>query len=213
MRLIGVMLVCVGCHEVGGTMPPDAAIDPDGPARSLGMYVTWNANPALPGDVTDKVTVTDVNFQLDHLQLVSDAGADERTTHSRYQLHWNAMMTPVREEFPDAPVAVYQKISLDMRPGFPLPFTYQIQGTWQDDGDNARPFKIIDVDQESIPIDCSVMLPAGGSVSIAIRVDLKDALNNINFKNIMPTNGVLVVGGQQLMDFHDRLARAFKLDN
>src|ERR1700759_2800816 len=54
MRLIGVMLVCVGCHAEG-TLQPDSAVVPDVPAPGLGMSVTWNARPGLPGSVTDKI--------------------------------------------------------------------------------------------------------------------------------------------------------------
>src|SRR5258705_6724640 len=121
MRSIGAMLVCVGCHA-GGTMQPDSAIEPDVPVPGLGMSVTWNAEPALPGSVTDRITVSDASFQIDHLQLLSDAGADDRTTRSRYQLHWSSSTTPSKEMFPDAPVAVYHRNSLDVRPGFPLPY-------------------------------------------------------------------------------------------
>jgi len=213
MRLIGVMLVCVGCHA-GGTMQPDSAIVPDVPVSGLGVSVTWNADPALPGSVTDKITVSDASFQVDHLQLLSDAGADDRTTRSRYQLRWSSSMTPSNEMFPDAPVAVYQKISLDIRPGFPLPYAYQIEGTWRGDGEELKPFKIVDMSPLSIPIDCSVTLPAGGLGSIAIRVDLQDALNSIDFTHVSEQDGMLLLnGGLQLADFHDRMTHAFKLDD
>jgi hypothetical protein len=213
MRLIGVMLVCVGCHGEG-TMQPDSAVEPDGPATSLGMSVTWSTAPAVPGSVTDKVTVLDVNFQIDHLQLLSDAGADERTTRSHYQLRWDASMAPGQDTFPDAPAAVYQKISLDVRQGFPLPYAYQIQGLWRDEEeDEAKPFRIVDAAALSIPIACSVTLAAGGKVAIAIRLDLRDALNGVDWKNANEQDGKLTLSGKQLGDFHDRLTHAFKLDN
>lgn len=195
-------------------MQPDSKIEPDGPAPSFGMSVTWDADPALPGSVTDKVAVTVASFQIDHLQLLSDAGADEHTTRSSYQLRWDSHTTPPKETFPDAPVAVYQRISLDVRPGFQAPFAYEIDGTWRDSGDDPKPFKIIDTMALSIPIDCSVALPVGGMGSVAIGVDLRDALNNVDFTHMNEQNGVLVLaGGPELMDFHNRLARAFKLDD
>src|SRR5689334_25274691 len=104
MRSIGVLLVCVGCH-VGGTMQPDSAIEPDGGGPGPGLSVIWNAEPALPGSVTDRITVTDATFQVDHLQLLSDAGADEHTTRSSYQLRWSESTAPSPDVFPDAPVA------------------------------------------------------------------------------------------------------------
>lgn len=194
-------------------MQPDSAVVPDGPATSLGMSVTWSAAPAVPGSVTDKITVLDANFQVDHLQLLSDAGADDRTTHSHYQLRWNASTAPAQDAFPDAPVAVYQKISLDAKQGFPLPYAYQIQGLWRDEEDEVKPFKIMDGAALSIPIECSVTLAAGGKVTIAIRLDLRDALNGIDWKNVNEQGGMLMLNGKQLGDFHDRLTHAFKLDD
>lgn len=212
MRLIGVLLVVVGCH-VESPVVPDAPTEPDGPPRALGMFVTWTAKPALPGPVGDKLTVTEATFQLEHLQLVSDAGADNRTTRSRYQLAWDASGAPPQETFPDAPAAVYQRILLDMRSDVLPPYTYEIQGTWQDDQD-VKPFRIVDKAMVEIPIDCSVTLAPGGSVSIALRVDLKDALEGIDFKSVQEDNGVLLLStGPQLQGVRDQLAQAFQLDD
>ena len=212
MRSIGVMLVCLGCHA-GGILQPDSGIVPDGSGPGLGMSVIWDADPALPGSVTDRVTVTDADFQIDHLQLLSDAGADDRTIHSSYQLRWSASTTPSPEMFPDAPVAVYQKISLDLRPGFRAQYAYEIQGTWRDSDDDLKPFKIVDTMGLSIPIECSVVLHAGDRASIEIRVDLRDALDNVDFAHVNEQDGVrLLAGGPQLADFHGRMMRAFKLE-
>src|SRR5690349_5867846 len=192
MRLLGVLLVIAGCH-FEGTSPgaPDGGTEPDMPAASSGMVLNWTANPALPGQVTDKVIVSDAIFQLEHLQLVSDAGADARTTRSRYQLEWKAGTAPAQEMFPDAPVAVYQRISLDLRPDVQPPFAYQILGTWHDE-DEDKPFRIADPVLLEIPIDCSVSLPAGESVAITVRLDLRDALNSVDFRMLQSINGVLL---------------------
>src|SRR5215471_14790047 len=118
MRLLGVLLAVTACHFTGEVVP-DATTEPDVPTPSLGMVLNWTANPDLPGSVTDRISVTDAAFQVEHLQLVSDAGADARTTRSRYQLEWKAGGAPSQEMFPEAPVAVYQRISLDLRPDIP----------------------------------------------------------------------------------------------
>ena len=216
MRLIGALLVASGC-SFQGSVTPDAVPEPDGGGmpRGLGMFLTWNANPSLPGPVTNKVSATAVTFQLEHLQLVSDAGADGRTTRSRYQLAWSAGALPLQEMFPDAPVAVYQRISLDMRGDVQPPYAYQIQGTWRDDKGDDQQFRIADTVNLEVPIDCSETLPPGGSVSITVRVDLRDALSNVNFKNLsQDKDGVLVLtGGPPLSDFRNRLMRAFSIDD
>jgi hypothetical protein len=215
MRLLGVLLVLVGCHAAG-SVTPDASTEPDGPPRSLGMTVTWKAQPTLPGLVTDKVIVTDAVFQLEHLQLVSDAGADDRTTDTRLQLEWSALGAPSDEVFPDAPVARYQQILLDMRSDVhpPFAYAYQIQGVWQDGG-NTQPFRIADSAMLEIPISCDVMLQANSSMSVPIRLDLSKALNGIDFESLPMDDGVLVLGGgSQLSDLRDELIHsAFALDH
>jgi len=213
MRLLGVLLVLVGCHGAG-SVTPDASTEPDVPPRSQGLTVTWHARPSVPGMVSDKVTVTEAVFQLEHLQLLSDA---DITTHTRLQLAWNSQGGPSDEEFPDAAVARYQQILLDMRPDARPPFSYayQIQGTWQDD-DDSGPFRIADPMILQVPVACDVTLPASGSVTVAVRLDLRNALNGIDFKNLpMDGSGVRVlIGGKQLADLRAQLMQhAFVLDN
>jgi len=211
MRLLGVLLVLVGCHGAG-SVTPDASTEPDAPPRLQGLTVTWRARPSVPGMVTDKITVTDVVFQLEHLQLLSDAGG---TTHTRLQLEWGSRGEPADEEFPEAPVAHYQQILLDMRSDARPPFSYayKIEGTWQDDEDSG-PFRIADPMILEVPVACDVMLPASGSV-VAIRLDLRNALNGINFKNLPMDGGVRVLsGGPQLMGLRDQLMKhAFVQDD
>jgi hypothetical protein len=212
MRLLGVLLVVVGCHGPG-SVTPDASTEPDVPPRSQGLTVTWHARPGVPGMLSDKVTVTEAVFQLEHLQLVSDAGG---TTHTRLQLEWSSEGMPANEAFPEAPVAHYQQILLDMRSDArpPFSYSYQIQGTWQDD-DDSGPFRIADPMILEVPVACDVMLPASGSVAVAIRLDLRSALNGIDFKNLPMDGGVSVLsGGKQLADLREQLMHhAFAQDN
>jgi hypothetical protein len=213
MRLLGVLLVLVGCHGAG-SVAPDASTEPDVPSRLQGLTVTWRARPSVPGTITDKITVTDVVFQLEHLQLVSDAGG---TTHTRLQLEWGKGGTPDDEEFPEAPVAHYQQILLDMRSDARPPFSYayKIEGTWQDDDDSGQ-FRIVDPMILEVPVACDVMLPARGAVTVAIRLDLRNALNGIDFKVVKPDgDGVRVLsGGPQLMGLREQLMHhAFVQDN
>lgn len=213
MRSLGVLLLIAGCRFEGSDAT-DAGADPDmQPPVTHGMSVTWQARPALPGAVTDRITVTSAVFQLEHLQLVSDAGADERTTRSRYQLEWRAGVSPPEEKFPDAPIAVYQRVSLDLRPDVQPPFSYQIAGTWRDEDDEIKQFRIADAGLIDIPIDCDVALQAGGSGSVEVRVDLREALGNVDFNAVQEKDGVLLLlGGPQMMQFRTRLRKAFEID-
>jgi hypothetical protein len=197
MRLIGVLLVLVGCH---GAEPValDASTGPDAPPRAQGMTVTWASRPSVPGMLTDKITVTEAVFQLEHLQLLSDVGD---TTHNQLQLAWDGDGVPADESFPEAPAARYQQILLDMRSDArpPFSYTYQIEGTWQDD-DSSGQFRIADPNTLAVQVPCDVTLPAKSSMTVAIRLDLRNALNGINFKSL-PSDGegVKVVSGGPLL--------------
>jgi hypothetical protein len=117
--------------------------------------------------------------------------------------------------FPDAPVAHYQQILLDMRSDRPpFSYAYQIQGMWQDEG-NSRPFQIVDPTVLDVLVPCDVMLPASGSVTVEVRLDLRSALNGIDFKSLPSDHGMLVLnGGPQLLELHDQLMQhAFMIDN
>jgi hypothetical protein len=212
MRSIGVLLVVVGCH-VDDPVAIDGPIEPDGPPQPVGMFVTWSAKPALPGPVTDKITVSEASFSLEHLQLISDAGADGRTTRSRFQISWDAASAPSRETFPDAPAAVYQRILLDMRADVGPPYSYEIRGTVRDSDDDLRPFRIVDRLMLEIPINCSVTLAAGASVELGIRVDLKNALNSIDWRDAVDDHGTLVLTPPQILGLHRQLEDAFELDD
>ena len=219
MRFLGALMVFAACHSGGGVAPgPDASPDgsptgSDGPPSALGLWVAWRADPSLPGDVDGKITVTDATFQMDRLQVIGDAGIDARTTHSKYVVAWDAQGKPTPERFPDAPVGVYSKILAVMMPGALGEYAYEIHGTWMNSGSPPMPFEIRDRLVVSLSIDCDEELPAAGSAMMGIKVDLKDALNSVKWEDIVPDDGVLELdSGPQLVQFRDRLKKAFKLD-
>lgn len=213
MRPIALLLLAVGCHA-DNPVVPDAMLEPDTPPQQHGVSVTWHANPALPGPVTDRITVTEATFQLEHFQLLSDFGADNRTTRTRYQLAWNAAGAPEPEEFPEAPAGVYQRVLIDMRANGIPSYSYEIRGTWRD-GDELKPFRVVDRQQLEARIDCSANLPAGGSTDIALRLDLRNALGRVDWERVPKDgDGVLTLnGGMQLGTLHDDLEDAFEIDN
>lgn len=221
MRLIGVLLLLVACHDPAGsvTPPTDSQMPPgvDAPiAHTLGVFVNWDIRPSLPAQLSGQLTVNEVLLQVQHLQLVSDAGADDSTTRSTYQLDWTESMDPPQDTFPDAPVALYQKLLLYVAPPSFQSVAYQISGTWRDGrpggGGQQRQFVITDQTGFMSSIDCNAMLPAGGSIMTGIQVDLRDALDSINFDSMQPVNGMYVLdGGQQLSNVRKQLQKSFDL--
>ena len=99
----------------------------------------------------------------------------------------------------------------DFRP--PFSFAYRIEGVWQDD-QNSRPFQIVDPTMLEVSVMCDVMLPASGSVTVGIRLDLSDALERVDFKSLDPKDGVLVPSVGQLAGLRDELIHgAFVIDH
>ncbi|TMQ21643.1 MAG: hypothetical protein E6J90_13820 [Deltaproteobacteria bacterium] len=222
MRLIGVLLVIAGCGNPDVPITPDGHPLPDGPPRVGGLTVTWNADPALPGEVDDKITVTEATFQIEYLQVESDLGLAERTTRSKFQLRWTSGVAPEPDTFREAPAATYQSVLIGIRPAPGQP-AYEIKGNWQDDeagsgagaGGMMRPFRITDnMSMIMIQIACQKTLPADGSLTIPVKVNLKDAFDNLDFKNVPPVGGVLVVdGGPALAAVRSQIAKLFDLEN
>jgi hypothetical protein len=218
MRLIGVLLVLVACHDPAGsvTPPTDSQVPPgqDVPtAQTLGVFVNWDIRPTLPAQVSGQMTINEVLLQVSHLQLVSDAGADESTTRSTYQLHWAAGMGPPKDTFPDAPVALYQKMLLYIGPPSFQSSAYQISGTWRDGGSNPeKPFLITDQNGFMSSINCNMMLPAGSSITTGIQVDLRGVFDNIDLDKVPSKDGVITLeGGPQLTTIRMRLQKSFDL--
>jgi hypothetical protein len=210
MRFLGCLILLVGCH-IGGAVVPDTPDDPgDGSQRGLGIFVDWRAEPSLPGTLTDEITVSEAMFQVDHFQLLADAGS---VTRARYLLTWDAESEPQQDAFPDAPPGVYSKVALVMMGGNLGEDAFRIRGTWRDN-DLTIPFEVSDINQLSISLDCDETLPAGGSASVAIRLDLRDAISGIDFTSLGLDDGVLELkDGPGLITFRSRLQQAFTLDN
>lgn len=208
MRLLGVLMVFAGCHNGGSAMPDTPAGTDDGSQHGLGMFVSWNAQPALPGPLTDKITISEATFQLNHFQIVADSG---NSMHSRYLLAWSSGMTPSQEMFPNATAGVYSKASLDLG-GTLVNYAYRIRGTWTDDK-GPKPFEIADDQPFMIVLDCNKMLAAAGSAEIVIRIDLRNALGSIT-KDLEDDDGPIEISNRNnmaaLQAFRGHLQDAFK---
>jgi hypothetical protein len=78
----------------------------------------------------------------------------------------------------------------------------------------VRPFEIRDRVQLSVSLDCNATLPVAGSANLAIRVDLSNALNGIDFTQLEDEDsGLELRDGPELVAFRARLRDAFRLDD
>ena len=211
MRRFGIWIVLAGCSSGASHDTPDAA---DGMPLGPGMFVSWAADPVLPGPLSDKITVTDVTFEVSQFQVVGDGGADARTSHSGYELAWTTGAAPRQERFPDAPVGVYSKMYLAVKGTRDVPTAYLIHGTWRDQG-KTTPFLIEDFSKLTVEIDCNKSLAAGATTAFPIRVDLRNAITGVDFSRLDLEDGVLELhGGPELDRFRDNLQHgAFRVDN
>jgi hypothetical protein len=206
-------MVLASC-QAGNSVMPDTPVGgtDDGPQHGQGMFVSWHADPGLPGTLTDKLSVSEASFQLDHFQIVADSGT---SMHSRYLVAWTAAMTPQQEVFHDATAGVYSKASLDLG-GSLVNYAYQINGVWND-GKGPRPFHIVDRLPLTILIDCNKTLTAAGSAEIVIRLDLSDPLNVVRFKDLEDESNPIEISVDEnplaLQAFRDRLSHGFNTDD
>jgi len=178
--------------------------------QSPGLFVGWRASPSLPGPLSDRVTISEVAFQVSDFEVVGDFGPVART---RYLLAWNASGAPAQESFPDAPAAVYSSITLDFSTTHDYAYAYQIRGTVHDQSMNEL-FKIEDANSLHIAFPCDRRVTAGAATTFSIAVDLRNAVNGIDFTKVDQEDGAFELKvGNELDKFRKRLASAFKVEN
>jgi hypothetical protein len=213
MRRIGLLIVLAGCPGQSPVMPDGGMEIDSGSQPNAGMSVTWKANPELPGKVSDKLTVSEARFQINFVEIVADSGV---VMHSKHVLAWGPGGRPAKEEFHDAPPGVYSSVHISLGGGVGA-FSYQISGTWSEDGTQPKPFMIEDTTMISVPVKCNTTLSVPGSAEIEIQIDLSDPLGKINFKDLEDEDGPIMISGNanmtSLQQFRDRLPHAFKGDD
>jgi hypothetical protein len=213
MRLFWSLLVIAGCQP-GSVAGPDAPEVPgDGSAARRGLFIEWRATPAVPGPLTDRLTVADATFRLDHFQVTSDAGSTS-TTRMRYVLAWSSRGEPAQEVFPEAPAGVYSKVSLAMMADRPAEYAYRIEGTWRAGDDTIVAYDIKDRMPLMLAFDCDKTLSAGGAATLTINLDLEAAIEGIDFDRLWEEGQTLIeiADGPELREFRDRMKRAFEIE-
>ncbi|MBL0218628.1 MAG: hypothetical protein IPQ07_32710 [Myxococcales bacterium] len=217
MRVAAVLLaLAAGCGGDGGTNVGDAGTSSDasssGDASSLhGLLVTWTANPALPGTLKTDLTVTSATFHIARLQVIGDNG--QPMTTSPFAISWKIEGggDPGIVAFPSAPSGLYSQVTLHIDEPL-LNTSYEITGTAKVGG-VTRTFQIHDRNSLNIDVkDFNVSLAPGGDATVPIRLDLKDAIDSIQFDQLNEENGVLELDttDPQMENFREKLEQAFK---
>jgi hypothetical protein len=208
------MLVClalVGCHGTD-IAPPDSQPASDALGDTHSLAITWVAQPGIPGPLNNTITVTAASFKVARVQAIGDAGGASRDD---LVVGWALESSPPPIVLPDAPTGIYSKVTLAVDGGTALDIAYQIEGTVKLNG-QPTPFEIHDRNAIDIEVkDFDVTLPPVGTATLAIKLDLGDALDNIDYGNLDVDDGKLMLdtSDAQMPDFRSDLKKAFTRAN
>lgn len=204
----------MACHTSDpGT--PDGAPDGNEPG-SPGLHVRWSSEPATyPGNLEDWLTVDSVQFMVEDLKVIGDAGpGDLRTTKAIFQLKWDAGSSPDMIDFSDAPTGLYSKVSMQLDGHLIVP-SLEIKGHVNVEG-TLLEYEVEDRNAVSLSLDINRMLQPGGSATVALVLNLHDALTSIDYKSLTIDQGKVSVetGDPQLPSFINKFVdKAFSVDN
>ncbi|CAN5918319.1 hypothetical protein BH11MYX3_BH11MYX3_22070 [soil metagenome] len=200
----------------GGTGTPDASSASDAlpagdaPAPLHGLLVAWRAMPMLPGMLKPDLIVTSATFQVGRLQVIGDNG-QPRTMHP-LAIAWTDQGggDPPTIAFPAAPSGLYSQITIAL--AHDQGATYEIFGTVKIGG-TVETFHIHDDNDIDVNITgYTVSLPPGGDATAIVKLDLKDAVDSINFGQLPMVGGMRDLGPNdpQSSSFRDKLESSFR---
>jgi len=192
----------IACSSPAGTPPVDGGLPgSDGKVGNANLTIPWTADPEVPGDVSNDVTITNMIFRVDSLRVVGDTGTS--ASLGNVELQWNDSETPKAAMFSDAPSGLYSKV-LFHADGQLVQYSWEIDGEAQVDG-NTVPFAIHDMMALSADIDYSgATLPPGGTAMLGVTFDMSQPFNGFDFSKLNDVGGTLV------LDTNDTAMSAFR---
>ena len=214
-RLTVLFLAAAACGGGGGGNGGDDTPISDAPAQSdalsqQGLIVNVVALPALPGEIKSDLYVTSAVFRVQRLQVIGDNG--QPMTTSPFELGWQSENTnPVPIDFPSAPSGLYSQVSIEFDASSSVP-AYEIFGTAKVGG-NTEMFHIVDTDSVDIDVTgYSVTLLPGRTAIVGVRLDLRDAIDNVDMATLPMVQGkrTLDTNHSQMPAFRDKLEDAFR---
>jgi hypothetical protein len=128
------------------------------------------------------------------VRAIGDAApGDASTTKERVELRWGKGDGPSPMVFDQAPAGKYANIDILIR-GEGESHSYQISGMVTVRG-TSYPYEIEDDEPLSVSVQLpsSATLPAGGSLSVGVRVNLKDIVRDLDFASVPIDDGVIKI--------------------
>jgi hypothetical protein len=199
-------LLCA-CHTSSTGMPDS----PQGSGAS-GLHVAFAAQPVIPGNVTDAVTLDSAYFNFDNLSVIGDSGpGDNRTSAHGLNIHFEQGWMPYPEDFPDAPSGVYSKLSFEID-GHVVNASYRLKGKVNING-TLMPYQIEDRAPLSLSLDCGLTLQPGGNETITLLIKFQDALSSVDFASLPMDDGALTLEdtNSKIVDFRNQFSQAFSI--
>lgn len=163
---------------------------PDG--GDSGLSIEWSAQPGtIPSEPSSDRTIDRAVFRTDDVRLVGDAGSFDLDLG---KLEWSRGIVPAALPVAGALPGLYSRLlfELDGSAEVGSAYGYEITGTVKLN-DAYQPFTIRDAMELSLSLDLSVMLPAGGSATIPVRIDIDKIVEAVSFAQVVKEDGRYLV--------------------
>jgi hypothetical protein len=194
-----------GCQADDTTTPPDSG---------GGLSIEWNSRPTtIPSQPSSDVTIDRVVLRLDDLRVVGDAGI---FPVDREWLEWSRGIVPTPAPVMGALPGLYSRLLFELdgdTDDGEIKYAYEIIGTVKVT-DSFRPFTIRDTSDLNLSFDFSIMLPAGDSAVIPVRVEIDKIVNVVNFGSVPMQDGRYLLDGSssQISTVRDAVKDAISIN-
>jgi hypothetical protein len=209
------VLAVVAALSLTGCPSEESTVPDGGTGQKQGLTVAWSSTQPIP--TTDNPSVTEAILSVRSVRAIGDAApGDASTTKERFTLRWSKSEAPAPMVFDHAPAGKYAKIDLVLRDDGQD--TFKLVGVARINGTDV-PYEIEGEEQISIsiPLPSSATLPAGGMLTVGVKVNLRDIVKDLNLASVPPQGGVIRINEDTapgvLAAAQVALASAFRQDD
>jgi hypothetical protein len=188
--VVAAAIAAGGCPAGDENPPIDAP--GDGGGGGNGLTLQWNSRPStIPSGPSSNVTIDRVVFRQDDLRVVGDAGSLEL---DRDRLEWSRGIAPTELPVTGALPGLYSRLLFELEGSEDgnLAYAYEITGTVKINN-MFQPFTIRDTAELSLSLELSVTLPAGGSATIPVRIEIDRIVDVVSFSQVPRQDGRYLV--------------------